>query len=312
MTGNGTSTNPYVISTAEELYSLSTLGGSEVYCKLGRDIDLNGTQYAENFQVIPINCISLDGNGHSIRNIVYSDSTATVSAFKLMVNGTQIKNTVFENIRLSGKDVTLFTKNGNDSSTVNFEKCVFAVNADYLQYNVLSSGAKRCLFHKEYIKFNCNLCTFSVSANFYMPQSVISDSTLNRCQFNLNIKFINAISNYSELYSCVSYCNVSECYFIGAVKFTGASSNYYFTGSNSSDSYSNFSASYIALDLQNLNNFYFSANFMSVCFYDSTRTGTVTIRSNVSATASRLLGLTTAQCKNAEYLRSVGFECEEG
>ena len=311
MDGTGTSTDPYVITTVDELYSMNTTGGNNVYFKLGRDIDLNGTQYADNFQVIQLKCASLDGDGHKIRNIIHNNATSTVSVFNVM-NTTEIKNTVFENIRLSGKEVTFFTSADSTSRTVSLDRCVFAVKAEYNYFGTVASGSKRCLMHREYLKLNCNLCTFSIDASFTVPYSVISDSTINRCQFNLNVSYITPNTNVSELYSCVSYCNVSESYFVGKIEGKySSSSNYNFAGISSSSN-STFSASYIAFDITGIADFYFSSSFTSICFYDITRAGNATVKNGVSATAGRLLGLTTEQCKNAEYLRSVGFECEEG
>ena len=109
MKGTGTQTDSFIIMTIDDLYAMEELGGPEVCCRLGADIELNGTPYAEKFIPIPVNWSFLDGNGHKIRNIYISDPANRVNAFRVMISGNiTITGLFLENAVLCGTVVTLF------------------------------------------------------------------------------------------------------------------------------------------------------------------------------------------------------------
>jgi len=107
--GTGTSSDPYVITTADQLASISTTGLGKCY-KLGNNIDLSS--YAN---WTPIGSDSkpftgtLDGGGHTISNLTIgaesSPSTSSYLGLFGYTNGATIKNVGLNNVSIysSGK-----------------------------------------------------------------------------------------------------------------------------------------------------------------------------------------------------------------
>ena len=69
ITGTGTSADPYVVTTWDELASVTSETG--VYIKLGNNIDMN-TEYPEGLTSgLTINCAEIDGEGYTIKNLYF-------------------------------------------------------------------------------------------------------------------------------------------------------------------------------------------------------------------------------------------------
>lgn len=112
--GNGTQTNPYLISTGDELSYLASQVNSGttyegIYFQIATDIDLNGKSWT------PIGTINnsfrgiIDGAGHTIANAVISitssnNNVETYGIFGTIGGGTQetiLKNMAFNNITVN-------------------------------------------------------------------------------------------------------------------------------------------------------------------------------------------------------------------
>ena len=114
--GNGSESNPYIITTAKQLAMLATLanGGASPYCdpgvhyKLGNDIDLSAYGSGFNYGAgwIPIGDNSnlfkgnFDGNTHKITNLYIYDFTLNGAGLFGLVSGGTIKNLGVENVNI--------------------------------------------------------------------------------------------------------------------------------------------------------------------------------------------------------------------
>ena len=305
MTGTGTNTDPYVITTVDELYSMSEVGGENVHFKLGNDIDFNNTEYVDNFELVPINCASLDGDGHSIRNIASINLTGIAYVFTVTQTAVSIRNLSFENIRASGKNVCFFYADSSVDRTVTFNRCTFRMKASISQTNPYSGGIRRCIMHEHKLSFECTLCSFYPEIGFYSVQAWLADSKLTRCQFNFKTTYYYNSGSTDDMYALFASCQITDSYFFGTMSSSANSLTANLCGSGCV-----LDTCYSAIDIgQKVSALTWKGTFNTVCFYDSDRMGSASINTNNTA---KLLGLTTEQCKNAEYLRSVGFSCEEG
>ena len=75
MTGTGTQTDPYIVSTLADLRT--AVGTAGAYVEMDPDastkiLDLNGSATNPVTQRLDINCASLAGNGWRIRNLYFS------------------------------------------------------------------------------------------------------------------------------------------------------------------------------------------------------------------------------------------------
>ncbi len=75
-----------------------------------------------------------------------------------------------------------------------------------------------------------------------------------------------------------------------------------------SDSYSVFSNIYQTVEMKGIDYVYWSGEFLSVCFYNNDLMSGAEYRT-LSYGTNRFFGLTTEQCKDPEYLASIGFVC---
>ena len=107
MLGSGTEDDPYMVSTIKQLKLISEIPSA--YYKLANDIDLSLATVDEQEEIYYLGWVSLDpfggvldGDGHSIKNIVTkSEATTYYGIFKELKDAT-IKNIIFENISSEG------------------------------------------------------------------------------------------------------------------------------------------------------------------------------------------------------------------
>ncbi|MBE6861586.1 MAG: hypothetical protein E7497_01615 [Ruminococcus sp.] len=315
MTGEGTKTNPYLITNVQELYSMVEAGGTDVYFRLDTDIDFNETEYAENFVPIPLYCAELDGNGHTIRNIycntsgtavVFSDMTSTESS-----NTVEVKNLTLENVELVAADITFFAADsGTTSGTINLSECIFSMRCTLTQSLVNSTTAYKGLMNGRYRKVNLYLCTVKLEFNGIKEHSLLTGCTVNRSQFYVDIRYISGNSKSYAQTSLFYKVDMTDTAVFGKVKAdnTATTNVYHFAGENKH------SNCYQAIEYDNVATMCWDACIISPCFYNADLASgvkTVTNEPDSGTTyAVNFLALTTEQCKDAEYLRSVGFICE--
>lgn len=310
MNGTGTSENPYIIMTADDLFSMEKTGGDYVCFSLGADIDFNNTPYAENFTPIVLNCKKISGNNHVIRNVNYVTLESDSSMFVLTGENQNIiiENLNIENIRLSGKNVFLFGNFGG-SNNISLEHCTIVMN-DITIFDPTSASEtdKHCIMHDNGIKISTDYCTFVIKEKSYKIYPFFSGDTISRTQMNLEIyvnDFVNSTGGYNSM---ITDSIVSDSYF-----FVNITSNK--TSDMVSVDFSSrtckFSGCYLVCEMCSVVlNLYWYGEIQSTCFYD----GDVLRKHNAIALVSsnnlkNIYRLTTQQCKDAEYLRSIGFNC---
>lgn len=307
MTGTGKQTDPYIITTVEELYSMLEIGGNGVYFRLGADIDFNGTPYAENFSVIPIKCREFDGNGHCIRNI-YINSTSTVSIFRPYSNSdgtnTAIKNLRLENISLVGSSVNIF-KSSPNSAMLDLTGCTFLINFTNITSSIKSSEIGN-LMNDNYAMLNFDLCTISVKGTSNYPFPVISYSNFKRSHLCIDIDIRHGMSSYSQSIAIFNSSTLVDSYLTGSIRYHDEGNANYMQIANSLSTAQNF---YMAIELAGRSEFYCDMETKTDCFFDSELIGGAVHKIYNSTKCDKFHALTTAQCKDADYLNSIGFIC---
>lgn len=309
MNGTGTKENPYIIMTVEDLYSMGNSGGSEIYFSLGADIDFNNTPYAENFVPIPINCKMFSGNGHVIRNVNYSIQESNASMFTVSGENIIIDELKTENIRLCGKNVFLFGNSGKRCN-LSLEHCVFVMNdMIILSQAVASMTNKYCLIHDHNIKISADYCTIVAKLQSEKSYPVFSGDNVSHSQTKAEI-YINSSANTGNSYSAfLSESVISDSYFFLKINApeTDNISSFDFSATNSK-----FNSSYLVCEPSEvISAINWNGDVRSTCFYDNTLMRKNNRNISVSSNASmvNIYALTTEQCKNPVYLRSIGFNC---
>ncbi len=304
MRGTGTQADPFVIMTAEELYEMETLGGADVYCRLGADIDLNGTPYAQEFIPIPVNWSSLDGGGHKIRNILVSDQLNIVNAFRVIVSGDIAINGLFlENAVLCGSIVNLFRADTDVEAVIKLMDCSLIIKASHMNSSTLAGGS--CILHGENLTVSSELSVIAVSAVFNKNYAVFNGDTISRSQIIIDI-LTHHKGDPAILESALfRNSDVSDSWITGCINCDaeGDGNTYHMTDYNSS--FSNF---YQAVEMKRLSRIFWNNIFSSICFYDSDLMSGATYDSR-DEISSLFRGLTTEQCKDPAYLTSIGFIC---
>ena len=117
ITGTGTIADPYVVTTWSELAEKAA--ESDVYIKIGNDINMND-EYPEGFSTqFTIKCASIDGDGKTIKNLYFKSGRL----FYCEYNRTW-KNTNFVNFVLGdGNNGAAFHYNGTIYNTLTFKNC---------------------------------------------------------------------------------------------------------------------------------------------------------------------------------------------
>lgn len=309
MNGTGTIENPYIIMTADDLYSMGDSGGSELYFSLGADIDLYNTPYAENFIPIPINCKVFSGNGHVIRNVNYSTTTGNASMFIVSGENVTIENLRIENIRLIGKNVFIFGKSGTICN-ISLKHCVFVMNdIIILSQAIVSSANKYCLMHDHNIKISTDYCAFVVKLQAEKSYPFFTGDIVSHSQVNTEI-YISSFENSGNSYSSfLSDSVVSDSYFfLKIITPENANSGTFDFSSNSGK----FNSSYFVCEPSSkVSLIRWNGEIRSTCFYDNIliRKNNVNIAVRNTSNTLNIYALNTEQCKNPVYLRSIGFNC---
>ncbi len=295
MTGTGTQADPYIIQNFDDLLNVS--GGSGTYYKLGVDIDVNDTPYANGWKSqVNLECSSFDGDGHTIRNIVMSQPitygdykfTFPFGCSSSFSGSTAYKNLNIENAYILGENPGLFRFYVR---THTFTNCRFSVH-------FFSS-------HSD------SVASFGLIAAY---SNVIAD--LYDCSFFLEIdedKYFHTLWDSGSIYDCQFKVNIrtnaSNGLKLFYKDFNGSSLLGSITCSNTSYSptfFNSMSNSYMAANVSGFGTITLAESVPLTSFYDKEL---IDSASSI-ATATSLYPLTTAQCKDAVYLKSIGFAVE--
>lgn len=313
MQGTGTQENPYIIMNADDLYSMETTGSNESYFSLGADIDFNNTQYAENFVPIPLVCKKFIGNGHVIRNINYSVTDRNASIFTVSgdTDGTDItiEGLRTENIRLAGKKSFVFGITGGKCS-ISILHCTLVVNdMSTLDLINASSSDRFCLMHDNNITVSADYCTLVLNAHFYKMHAAFLGDTISHSQMRIEINTGNVMGSGNNYNAICSGSSVSDSYFF--LKVNSRSTTSAELDFSSADSI--FNRTYaIFQEIKGFKTIYWYGRIGSLCFYDKdvlAQTISHPVLLLDSSYVSNLYNVSTENCKNPVYLRSIGFEC---
>jgi len=292
MTGSGTQADPYILTTANDLYAISSVGSTSTYCRLGCDIDFNGTPYAENFTPITLYCRELDGNGFCIRNIYVNKPSQAVKVFVLPTYNvnTRLKNLRLENIELIGSSISLIYTNYYNE--ISMHNCTFIINL-----RRTGTTADQGLLASDNISFTSTLSTVAVRGWYNKQFAILRSGALNRSHFHLELEISEGDTSDGSQSSFLTNCTVTDSYITGEI-----SSASQLTGSTNMSFGCSFNNSYTAMRYVRQNDVFWNGTMSTPCFYDKELAG------NRDFTDGRTYyGLTTAQCKDADYLTSIGF-----
>lgn len=308
MNGTGTQTDPFILKTAEDLYAMEEAGGSGVYCRLDADIDLNSTEYAEKFKPIPVNWSYLDGAGHKIRNICNSDPMNRVSAFNVMISGNiEISGLMLENVVMQGTVINLFYADTGISANISIFDCAFVMKLNRTGTSVLSGSISS--FHNSNIKMTFDLSVVALSSIDQRGCPLFSSDTVKRTHIILDV--LTHDSGGMNVYETALFrkVNMSDTWLTGKVTCDANIGSY--TIYHMTDSNCDISNCYQAVKMSGVTYVYWSGSFGSVCFYDKELMGDASYDSS-GFKSDLFKGLTTEQCKDPEYLASIGFLCGGG
>lgn len=283
LNGEGTQENPYLITTVEEFRAMND---STAYFKLANDLDVNDSEWASGWTSVTLRFKEFDGDGHEIRNI--NDLSTSVS---ITIGGSDTR--YFKNTKLVNvvKSSNIFLAN-SVAGSLYFEQISLSIvggsGTVAFQNSTDSSSA--------YIYLNNS--NFSIAGGF----KNISDSGsygrvhINNCMVYFDdATFLNSVFRSSN----AAYGTFSRVAMIGKVNFPNA-----ITAGRIINGVNGPQYCYIALDLSNsaYKPTTFSHNRPSqACFYDKDLMG------YELGTATNLYALTTEQCKDKDYLNSIGF-----
>lgn len=319
MNGAGTPENPYIIMSADDLYSMSKTGGDEVCFSLGTDIDLSFTKYAEKFEPIPLKCLKFSGNGYMIRNVNLNLPDGPANMFTI-INDTEnstvtVDNLVLENIRLIGNDAFLFASNESRKYNLSLEYCSFTLNEIvYTSEAKNTNGTRNCLIHDTNISMDTDYCTFSAQVDFTKTHPLFAGDTIRHTQIRAELSTVD-FSPVDDSYNAIlSGVTISDSYMLWSIKRRSGGATVNFSMSSGDCNFSRFYT--VCEPFSSISTIYWKGQVGTPCFYDSEvlkkHLPNAKIESGSSSTSSNsknILALTTAQCKDVNYLRSVGFDC---
>lgn len=304
MTGAGTQTNPYIVETAEDLYAISSYGSSTKYFKLGNDIDFNETEYAKNFSPIALKAKCLDGDGHTIRGIYKNTPGSAISLFEDSYSSSyspiEIKNLTIE-AELIGSNVTFFRYTYTAGTVYTFNNCCFIFNC--------SEGAanENALLNSPLLTPKFNYCTLILNGDLVSSHKLMQSGSMTGCQVRSSI--VLRASDPTITDNALWYgVTAADTGFFGKIELRNGSDAegsvlWAYNGSHGN--------CYQAIEYVNLEESLWNSNISTVCFYDTDKVGSAEVKNTLSDEQDALIfGLTTAQCTDAEYLKSIGYVCE--
>lgn len=310
MTGTGTQADPFILTTVDDLYLMSTKGSKSMYFKLGNDIDFNGTQYMTEFKSIPLLCASFDGDGHAIRNIQVYNTGSPVTLFSV-VNTTmgsvtvKMSNLVLENITLAGKEVVVF--GGTVKHSILLNNCDISISA--MNSTVVSnvgSNPAGSIISGDYSTVNLESTTLVMQAELHLPHPFIFGGYIKNSQIRLDMTFLEARTIEAVKEAVFTNVEVSNSYLFGTMNYKGESETAPLLVSNGG-TFSNF---YQVVEYSGFKDAYWNSSFATTCFYDRNLLGDAEIKFTADAVApENFHGLTTEQCKDVDYLQSIHYSC---
>ena len=293
MLGTGTQLDPYQITTVAEFRGMNN---SNAYFKLMNDLDVNDSEWATNWTQATIACKQIDFNGYELRNINGENAFYTSADIEFY-------NPKLINITLTGVDccfcstsagrVVAFTGGGENNSG----QLSMQFMGNRINNGLLATSALRLTNIAGTI--NATSDSFDKGLGRTIAASWAATSSLN-VHLNINWHVTNSTSGYI-LYGWGSNNKSIKTMITG--KFSASSGAT--QGEFKLFDFGNGGATsqcYCASEFDNISNVKFANRSPdTTCFYDQELAGiTMTAQTNVHA-------LTTEQCKDKDYLNSIGF-----
>lgn len=294
LNGDGTQENPYQITTVAEFRSMND---STAYYKLMNDLDVNDSEWASNWTQATIACKQIDFNGFELRNINGANAFYTSTDIEFY-------NPKLINIVLTGTDccfcatssasrVVAFTGGGENNSG----QLSMQFMGDRINNGLLATGVLQLTNIAGTINATSN--SFDKGLGRTIAASYAATSSLN-VHLNINWHVTGSTSGHI-LYGWGSNNKSIKTMITGKLSASpGATQGDFklFDFGNGGTT----SQCYCAVEFDNISNVKFAySNPLTTCFYDAELAGiTMTAQTNVHA-------LTTEQCKDKDYLNSIGF-----
>ena len=266
------------------------------YIKLGADIDMDGVQN----QIVSF--AELDGDGHKIVNMVtIADASVANRVLRIkMSQDSKIKNTVFRACLVNLGGILIELINDHTTPTLTIENCDSSICCKRSQNRapLMFSGGS----YNYRVSLRIKKCVFDItyeSTNY--PTLLTSEYivlTMEGSHIETNIS-VNGNSEYGK----ILVGTFINSYITGSFDnpITTGSGNYLFSGG--------FYHTYIAVESQNRGNAKLvGGTFYDTCFYDNQ----IWSGSTDIANSGKLYALPTEQCKDIEYLNSIGFYVAPG
>ncbi len=331
MNGTGTQADPYQVTTVEEFVNvINNLGNSNSYAKLMNDIDFNNSDYINLDNTLRWKCKYFDGQNHKISNI-YTDKgccfNADSAAYELFIENLIIEavvlnydtnfcclfitpnaySTTFNNcdfrvkINDNNKTTSKFIARGGATNLrcTYFNNCIFNID----QY--VNTGNNKYLFTSIWERFYFNYCEFNINL-INLSTTFLDYETTDGTSSTL---FYNSASGYGyTLKFCALFINIYNNIETGQDKVLIQLNNMDDAGS-STNGFQCYN-SYIIIQSKGkyptLVGITAGVTCTGTCFYDKDISGPL-VYGDPSSHVTNLYGLTTAQCKDPEYLESIGF-----
>lgn len=286
MIGTGTSTDPYIVDNFTDFLTAAAM--TDAYIAFDPDaenkvLDLNDTPYADGLtETVFINAAQIRGNGWTIRNFYF-----TAQAHAIQISGTEIDALHLINAVVSvPQNALIYAPNGMCWKNSSISSVISTGGASgYLLKGTTDAEFINCSF---YVQFNGKMT------------NLFHYGVLNTC--NLEMYFT---------YSGIPFSNTSmKSTSVRGTVYISGSSNLKMIDKGSLDS-SYFAVEFLRPegDTTSPKIWFYADRYPTICFYDADLLGEGVgfLCNNMNA----FLGLTTAQCKDAAYLMSIGFPCVE-
>lgn len=302
MTGTGTSADPLIVSTWADFKT--AIGTSSAYVVMDPDaetkvIDLNDTADAEGLtNTLIFQCASIQGNGWTIRNLCFQPGN--YHCFQTFCSTVQDLSLL--NIVVNAGGASVF----NIRSNCTFQNCNFSIQhnfgdnqqALFTQYSSRSGTFRDSAIYVRGIGTGVTN-SYITSTNFYNCNLYL-DTTLCGAETSANISlFVGGTIHNTSVRGKIRMNRLADAVNTTQHLFQSVNLN----GSYAAIEWSNLYESETGMTIDMPTN-----NVGGVCFVDADLVGDG-ITMSVSGTG--MYALTTAQCKSAEYLQSIGFACTE-
>ena len=292
MLGTGTQLDPYQITTVAEFRSMND---STAYYKLMNDLDVNDSEWATGWTAPTLTFKELDGSGFKFRNAI------CLGGFITLGKATNVfKNMTFQNIILN--PAYSFCTTSTSGSTTTFEKCILEIHNGY----TFRSTAASTLCQLKECTITLNNLVGVGSTSFFRGTSI------ERCmvKFN-NCKLPPTSQGALHHYGSIDRATIISSCFLGDLTLQSnlTRNEIYRYGLISRYTPDNpVQRSYFAFTL-NKNGYTIAENYPFISYSDNINSSfyDAELMGHTFASKSGLSALTTAQCKDKDYLNSIGF-----